>query len=245
MTNKSKKVRIEFQNEGYLTSVLSDEFKEVVEKCDRSKIVDLLVQEESERLFDYDAIQEPEQNLMIFADHMEFHKKDLVDHYEREYNRGENKKPGIQYLAIIHLPSVDDIIKQKGGMDKLSDFELTCYVFTHGVDEEILKLKLDRFIVRMLSERYDAFLLEMEEVAKAVVEKETEKEHPKHKDNKEEHARKEGMIRVFRDMIWNRYKVDSTIWLRMLNEKELNKINDYFPFSESYVQLQEIVQLPK
>jgi len=165
---------------------------------------------------------------LIFINDIDKDNLRLIDTYKSRNEEGKVEKNNLITRSYIQIPMIDVIVREKG-IENLTPLELAIYIFKNGIDNDIMKVK-EQEVVKIMKEKMDKFN-EDEELRLAAYNRQLN--IMAHEQEKEE-ARQEGRMDKIIDFIQTRYGVVEEHWLRSLNEKQLESINNIIFKEETY-----------
>ena len=77
---------------------------------------------------------------IVFIDAYPSDSKSFIRKFQKRDYDNVLLKHNLIDLTFVHLPMINDIVKEKG-LENLTSFEKLCYVFKNGIDDAILRVK--------------------------------------------------------------------------------------------------------
>ena len=93
---------------------------------------------------------------IIFIDDIDKANLKLYDRYESRNEEGKLEKYNLLTRVYVQMPYINLIKKQKK-LEEFSEIEKGIYIFENGITDDIIRLKEDNKVVKIMKEKIDRF----------------------------------------------------------------------------------------
>ena len=93
---------------------------------------------------------------IIFIDDIDKANLKLYDRYESRNEEGKPEKYNLLTRVYVQMPYINLIKKQKK-LEEFSEIEKGIYIFENGITDDIIRLKEDNKVVKIMKEKIERF----------------------------------------------------------------------------------------
>ena len=186
---------------------------------------------------------------IIFIDDIDKANLKLYDRYESRNEEGKLEKYNLLTRVYVQMPYINLIKKQKK-LEEFSEIEKGIYIFENGITDDIIRLKEDNKVVKIMKEKIDRF--NQDEQLRDMAYKRSLNRWANERDKQDmyekgkEEGIKQGIIEKSKEktkQLFNKYypKEDDSI-LENLNNEQYDKIFEMILDNRSINEIKEFLK---